>query len=325
MNITRCFLLFASLLGALASTPAGAQTYPREPIKLIIPFTAGGATDVAARMLAEQLSARLGQPVIADNRPGASSTVGAAAVVHAAPNGYTLLFGSSILTTWSLLPGSNVPFDVLTDLAFIGKVARSDEIVVVPSKMKVDDLNGLVSLMRTQPDKVQFGSSGIGTMGHLGGELMKYLTKADALHVPYKGESAALADLLGGQLTFLLCTPSSCLSHLREGTLKGLALTAKSRSKLVPNIPTVAEAGVPGMEVGPWWYLAAPKGTPSPIIERLSGALNDALADEKFRARLQGLGLETEPGTTPATVRSELQGELDKWRPVVKAARITAQ
>jgi tripartite-type tricarboxylate transporter receptor subunit TctC len=319
--------LVAAFIWGMVVVPASGQTqsYPNGPIRLVIPFTAGGASDVAARLLAKELGPRLGQSIVPDNRPGASSSLGAEIVAHAAPDGYTLFFGTSILTTWALIPGSNVPVDPINDFAFVGKVARSDEIVVVTPKLKINDLQGLVNLMRADPGNVQFGSPGIGTQGHMGGELLKYLTKTDALHIPYKGESAALTDLLGGRLTFMLCTPALCASRIQDGSLKGLGTTAKERSSSAPTIPTVAEAGVPGMEVGPWWYLAAPKGTPGPIIDKLSSALNQVLGDEKFRSRLRALGLESEPGGTPAAVKAQLQAEANKWRPVIANAKITAQ
>ncbi|MDO9433951.1 MAG: tripartite tricarboxylate transporter substrate-binding protein [Hydrogenophaga sp.] len=304
--------------------PAIAQTYPNQPISLIIPFTVGGPTDAAARILGEYLAPKLGQPFVPENRAGASGVIGGSIVAKAVPNGYTLFFGSSILATRAIMPGPAMPFDLLKDFEIIGKIARSDAIVTVPSALNISDLRSLVNLMRTQPDKTQFGSAGIGTQGHLAGELMKYSTKTTATHVPYKGESAALLDLLGNRMTFLMCTPMSCAPRIQDGTLKGLAVTAKVRSKIAPDVPTVAEAGVPDLIAGPWWFLAAPKGTPRAVLDKLSTALNQVLSDDTFKKRLLALGLETESSTSSAAVRAELQSDMERWSPIIKAANITA-
>lgn len=301
---------------------AAAQSYPNQPIKLIVPFAAGGGTDVTARMVAEQLRPRLGTSVVVENRPGASAAVGAGVVAHSAPDGYTLLVGTATLAANTVVSGPAENFDLINDFEFVGKMGSLDLIVVTNAALKVEDLQGLVNLMRTQPAKVTFGSPGIGSPAHLGGELLKQLTKGDAVHVPYKGESAALNDLLGGQITFQLCGPNVCVPRIQQGQLKGLAIAAKKRSGMAPTIPTTAEAGVPGLEAGTWYFVAAPKGTPAAIVDKLNGALNAVFADEKFRTRLLDQGVEVETGTTGAAVKSGLQAEMDKWRPVVKAAGI---
>lgn len=312
----------ATLACMFAALPAAGQSYPNQPIKLIVPFTAGGGTDVTARLVAEQLRPRLGGPVVVENRPGASAAVGAGSVARSAPNGFTLLVGTATLAANTVVSGPSEGFDLINDFEFIGKMGQLDLVVVTNPGSKVDDLQGLVNLMRTQPGKVTFGSPGVGSPAHLGGELLKQLTKADAVHVPYKGESAALNDLLGGQTTFQLCGPNVCVPRIQQGQLKGLAIAAKKRSTMAPTIPTTAEAGVPGLEAGTWYFLAAPKGTPAGIVDKLNGALNEVFADEKFRTRLLDLGVEVEAGTTGAAVKSGLQAEMDKWRPVVRAAGI---
>ncbi|HXX85393.1 MAG TPA: tripartite tricarboxylate transporter substrate-binding protein [Casimicrobiaceae bacterium] len=319
---TRCALTIGALAAAVASAPSLAQNYPTQPIKFIVPFTAGGGTDVTARLVAEQLVPKLGQPIVVENRAGASAAIGAGVVAHSPPNGYTLLVGTATLVTNALVSGPSENFDVVKDFEFIGKIGQIDLIVMVNSKSDIKDLQGLVNMMRTQPGKVSFGSPGIGSPAQLGGELLKQLTKSDALHVPYKGESAALNDLLGGQTTFQLCSPNVCVPRIQDGSLRGLAVAAKKRSKMAPSIPTTAEAGVPGFEAGTWYYLAAPKGTPQAIVKKLNTSLNEVFADEKFRVRLLDLGVEVEPGTSPEGVKAAIQAEMDKWRPVVKAAGI---
>ena len=282
---------------------AAAQSYPNQPIKLIVPFAAGGGTDVTARMVAEQLRPRLGTSVVVENRPGASAAVGAGVVAHSAPNGYTLLVGTATLAANTVVSGPAENFDLINDFEFVGKMGSLDLIVVTNAALKVEDLQGLVNLMRTQPAKVTFGSPGIGSPAHLGGELLKQLTKGDAVHVPYKGESAALNDLLGGQITFQLCGPNVCVPRIQQGQLKGLAIAAKKRSGMAPTIPTTAEAGVPGLEAGTWYFVAAPKGTPAAIVDKLNGALNAVFADEKFRTRLLDQGV-AQIGTEPRAVVS---------------------
>jgi len=315
-------LLLAALASTLVLTPASAQNYPTRPIKFVVPFTAGGGTDVTARLVAERMSSKLGQPIIIENRPGASAAVGAGQVAHSRPDGYTILVGTATLITNSLVTGPSENFDVINDFEFIGKIGQIDLIVMVNAKSNINTLQDLVSLMRTQPDKVSFGSPGVGAPGALGGELLKQLTKSNALHGPYKGESAALTDLMAGITTFQLCSPNVCVPRIQDGSLRGLAIAAKKRSPMAPSIPTTAEAGVPGFEAGTWYYLAAPKKTPAAIIKKLNTALNEVFADEKFRARMLETGVEVEPGTSPATVKAAMQAEMDKWRPVIKAAGI---
>ncbi len=315
-------MLLLAVASAIFLPAAAAQDYPTRPIKLVVPFTAGGGADVIARMLAEQMSPKLGQPVIVENRPGASAAIGAGQVAHSAPDGYTILVGTATLVTNTLVSGPSENFDVINDFEFIGKIGQLDHIVMVNAKSNINTLKDLVNLMRTQPGKVSFGSPGIGSPGHLGGELLKQLTKTNALHVPYKGESAALTDLLGGVTTFQLCSPNVCVPRIKDGSLRGLAVAAKKRSSMAPSIPTTAEAGVPGFESGVWYYIAAPKKTPAAVIKKLNTALNEVFADAKFRERMLETGVEVEPSTGPAAVKAAMQAEMNKWRPVVKAARI---
>jgi tripartite-type tricarboxylate transporter receptor subunit TctC len=316
---TICASLLLAPLLTFGLGAAQAQGYPNQPVKLIVPFSAGGANDVTARFLAEQLTPRLGQPVIVENRPGASAGIGASFVAKAPANGYTLLIGSNTLAANTLVaPTPNL--DVINDFEFIGKLAQLDLFLVASPQLKVADLRGLLDQMRSRP--LYFGSPGTGSPAHLGVELLKLVTKTSADHVPYKGESGAITDLLGGQLNFMLSSPGVFGPHVQSGALKAIAVAARKRSALFPDVPTTAEAGAPGVEVGVWIYLAAPKGTPAAIVSKLNAAVNDVMREDKFRARMQELGLEAEQSTTPAAVREALEAEIDKWRPVVKAAGI---
>ncbi|WP_211949793.1 Bug family tripartite tricarboxylate transporter substrate binding protein [Cupriavidus yeoncheonensis] len=317
-------MLAAALFGSLAPAPSSAaESYPKQPIRLVIPFTAGGGTDVAARIVAQYLAPRLGQPIVPENRGGASAAVGANVVAKSSPDGYTLLVGTATLAGNSVIPNANLPFDLINDFDFIGKLGRIDLLIVSNPKSKLNDLRDLVNLMRSNPDAVQFGSPGVGSPSHLGGELLKQLTKTHALHIPYKGESAGLNDLLGGQTTFQLCSAFVCAPRVRDGSLKALAVASKRRSSLVPTVPTTAEAGFPGVEADTWYFLAAPKGTPAPVIRKLTETLNATLSDESLKGRLQAIGVEAD-ANNPAAVRKDLQAEINKWRPVVKAAGITS-
>lgn len=312
-------IALAVAAGSRAAEPA---PYPNRPIRVIVPFTAGGGTDVTTRAVAQELAPRLGQPIVVENRAGASASLGAAVVKNAVPDGYTLLVGTATLITNMLVSGPSENVDPVKDFEFIGKVGQIDLIAMVNGKSDIRTLDDLVQRMRAQPGRVSWGSPGTGAPGHLGGELLKQITGADALHVPYKGESAAVTDLLGGVITFVLCSPNVCVPRIQDGALRGLAVAAKRRSRMAPAIPTSAEAGVAGLEAGTWYYLAAPRKTPAGAIARVNAALNEVYADEKFRNRMLEFGVEIEPGTTPAGVAAAMQAEMEKWRPVVRAAGI---
>lgn len=316
---------FLSWIGGALLTCAGnaqAQEYPSRQIQLVIPYTAGGATDVLARAVAEQLTARLGQPVVPDNRPGAGAVAGTAAVGRAAADGYTLLFGT-LAHALNATMNPKLPYDPLNDFEFVGHVGQVSFIVVTHPSLRVNDLRGLVDLMHAQPGKLNFASAGAGTPMHLGGELLKHLTRSDAVHVPYKGESAGLIDLIGGRVGFMLCSVTTCASRLSDGTLKALSVTSSTRSALAPGLPTAAEAGFPGTETYSWFFIAAPKGTPRAVVNRLDRALNEVLADDKFKARAQAIGVDLNASSTPAGTRALVQSEIERWRPVIKATGVT--
>jgi tripartite-type tricarboxylate transporter receptor subunit TctC len=305
------------------AVPALAQDYPNRPIELVIPYAAGGGTDVLARLVGDELGRRLGQRVVPDNRPGAGTAIGAGLVARAAPNGYTLLF-STMAHALSPTMNPNLPFDSVNDFEFIGKVGQAGMMIATsPQHVKVDDLRGLVGLMSQQPGKLSYGSAGVGTPMHLGGELLKQTTRTDAIHVPYKGESAALADLIGGQVSFMFCSVAICGPRAQDGSLKGLAVTAAKRSPLAPAIPTAAEAGYPGIDMNTWYFVAAPKGTPAAVVNKLTETLNHVLADEKLRSRVQAMGMELEGRTSSAATKALVQAEIVKWRPIVKASGAT--
>ncbi len=324
---TRCMrLLVFFALTLMSALPVAGQdaSYPRRPIHLVVPYTAGGATDVLGRIVAESLSSRIGQPVVVENKPGAGAVLATALVAKAAPDGYTLLFGTLAHSINATL-NKNLPFDPVNDFEFIGKIGQLSFAVIVNPELGVTDLASLVNLLRASPGKYQFASAGVGTPMHLGAELLKHLTKTDALHVPYRGESAALIDLLGGRVAFMLCSIPTCASRIQDGSIKAMAVTSLQRAAQAPAVPTGSEAGVPGLETYSWFFIAAPKGTSPGIVARLSSALNDVLQDEQFRKRVVAMGTETDLRSTPQATKAYVQSEIDKWRPIIRATGASAE
>jgi tripartite-type tricarboxylate transporter receptor subunit TctC len=310
------FIARALVLACAWLSPALAQDYPTRAVQLVIPYTAGGATDVLGRILAEHLSTRLGQRVVPENRPGAAAVLATGQVARANPDGYTLLFGT-LAHSLNATMNPNLPYDPVNDFEFVGKIGQLSFFVITNPQLKVGNLGELVSLMRSQPGKLQFASAGVGTPMHLGGELLKQITKTEAIHVPYRGESAALTDLIGGHVSFMLCSVTTCAPRLQDGTIKALSVTSPKRAPQAPALPTGSEAGVPGMETYSWFFVAAPKGTPAAIVNRLDRELNAILKDEKFTTRVHAMGIDTDSSSTPAGTRALVQSEIDKWRPVI--------
>jgi tripartite-type tricarboxylate transporter receptor subunit TctC len=311
-NIRRAFLALGMALGAAAAVQA--QDFPSRPIKLVIPFSPGGASDVLARMVADELGTRLGQPVIPDNRPGGSTAVAASFVARSRADGYTLLFSTPTHSINAATSTEKLPYDPVGDFDFIGKVGHIGFIVLANPQLKVKDMHGLVAAMRSQPGKLQYGSPGTNSQGHLWTESFLRLAKVEALHVPYKGENQALLDLLGGQLSLLACTFSTCAQHIGQPNVTALAVTTPARFAGAPQLPTMSESGYRNMDLVWYGFLAAPKGTPAPVVQKISAALNETLADEKFKKRLLANGIEPEVRSSPAATRALVEEEVQRWR-----------
>jgi len=305
-------LALALALGLSAG--ASAQDYPNRPIKLSIPFAPGGASDVLARMVADGLGARLGQPVIPENKPGGSTAIAASYVAKSKPDGYTLLFSTPTHAINAATSKEKLPYEPINDFEFIGKVGHIGFVVLANPQLKVKDMQGLLAAMRSQPGKLQYGSPGTNTQGNLWTEAFMRQYKVEALHVPYKGENEALSALLGGQLSFMACTFSACAQHVGQPNVTALAVTTATRFAGAPNLPTMAEAGVPTAELVWYGFVAAPKGTPPAVVQKINTALNEMLADDKFKKRLQASGIEAEAQTTPASTRQMVESELQRWR-----------
>jgi tripartite-type tricarboxylate transporter receptor subunit TctC len=315
---------FAALIPSLliAAAPAAQAAYPDKPIKLIVPFTAGGPTVAMARMVGEHLASALGQPVIVDNRGGAGGTIATEAAASAAPDGYTLFFATT--GTMAINPSLYRNFKVNPAKAFepIGPVASTQNVLVVTPALKVNSLSELLALARQKPGMLTFGSAGNGSSNHISGELLKSVAKVDLAHVPYKGSAQALTDLLGGQISMMFDTVSNQVQYIASGKVKPLGVTGKARSEALPNVPTIAEAGLPGYEVTIWFGLAAPAKTPADVVATLNRQLEQVMARPDVKARLAALGAEPMTGT-PQSFARLIEADSAKWGELVKASGAT--
>jgi tripartite-type tricarboxylate transporter receptor subunit TctC len=315
-------------LGALLSIGCGAaaqaQSYPDRPIRLIAPFPAGGLADMLARAVGDELSKSLGQPVIVENRTGAGGNVGAVAVAKAAPDGYTLMMSSAGILTANQFLYASMPFDPEKDFAPISNVADMPMMVVVNPNVPAKTLQELVALAQAHPGKLNFGSPGIGTTGHLGLALFMHAAKIKLTHVPYRGAAPAMTDLLAGQIDGVVDNPPTVLPQIQGGRLRALAVAAKQRMALLPDLPTAAEAGVPGYEASSWFGVVAPAGTPPAIVARLHKEIAAALQKPAMRERFAKTGARL-IGNSPAEFAQQIKADRKMWGDVIRDANIKAQ
>jgi tripartite-type tricarboxylate transporter receptor subunit TctC len=311
--------LAAAWLGwsmTLAAAGAAAQSYPDRPIRLIVPFPPGGGTDVVARAIASRLGQMLGTSVVVDNRAGAGGTIGTEAVARSAPDGYTLgLVSGSHAINPSIYP--KLPYDTERDFAPVSQLVVAPGILVVNPKLPVKNVKDLIALAKSEPGKLNYASAGIGTPPHLAGELFKTMAGIDIVHVPYKGNAAVLTDTLSGQVQFTFPTIPSALPYVQNGTLRALGVTGAKRSPSAPDIPTIAESGLPGYEATSWYGVVAPADTPPEIVDKLSTTLASALQQPDVQKVLASLGLEP-VGSTPQAFAATIKEELPKWQKVVR-------
>ena len=316
-NLVGVLLLGTALL---ASFVVQAQPYPSRPIKIVVPYAAGGAVDIVARTIGQPLSDVLKQPVIVDNRPGASANIGMELVAKAAPDGYTLLMASNgIATNMALFP--QLAFDGRRDFAPIAKIGYAPLVIVVPAASSVKSLKDLIAMAKAEPGKLTYASAGNGSSGHLAGELLKSAAKIDVLHVPYKGGAPAITDLLGERISFMPINPVEVIAHIRAGRLRALAVASDKRFPLLPDVPTVAEAGLPGYEASVWWGLAAPAKTPLEIVRQLNAETNAVLANPAIANKLAELGVVVTPGTSEQFA-AFIKVQTELWSGVIKSAGI---
>jgi tripartite-type tricarboxylate transporter receptor subunit TctC len=315
-------VLAVLLLGTalLAPLTVQAQPYPTRLIKVIVPYAAGGAVDIVARTIGQPLAEALKQPVIVDNRPGASANIGMETAAKAAPDGYVLLMASNgIATNMALFP--NLAFDGRRDFAPIAKIGYAPLVIVVPVSSPVKSLKDLIAMAKTEPGKLTYASAGNGSSGHLAGELLKSTAKIDVLHVPYKGGAPAITDLLGERISFMPINPVEVMAHIRGGRLRALAVASDKRFPLLPDVPTVTEAGLSGYEASVWWGLVAPAKTPPEIVQQLNAEINKALANPANANKLSELGVVVTPGT-PDQFAAFIKSQTELWSGVVKTAGI---
>jgi tripartite-type tricarboxylate transporter receptor subunit TctC len=309
-----------ALLLALAAPPAIAQ-YPVKPIHLVVPFAPGGSTDIFARLIAERAQGALGQPVVVENRAGAAGNIGGEAVARAAPDGYTLLMATTGVMAINNALYRNMTYDAAKDLEPVLFVASITNVLIVPPDFPARSVAELVAAAKKAPGSLSFASSGAGSSTHMSAELFKALSGTDILHVPYKGSGQALPDLMSGRVTMMFENAPGAVGHIRSGKVRALAQTGARRSPSLPDLPTVAESGVPGYESLSWSGIAAPAGTPRAVIDRLNRDLNAVLALPEMRQKLAEQGAET-IGGPPEAFASHIRAEREKWSRLIREKNI---
>lgn len=313
-------LLLVTVAGLGFTAPACAA-YPDKPIKVIVPFPAGGPTDAMARIVSDNLTKSIGQTVIVENRGGAGGMIATEAAAATAPNGYTLFFATTGTMTINPSLYPNMSIKPLSAFDAVGMVAGTENVLVVPPSLHVKTTQELIALAKKKPGALTFGSAGVGSSNHLSGELFKEMAGIDIMHVPYKGSAGALTDLLGGRISMMFDTISNEVPNIEAKKVIPLGVTGTSRSSALPNVPTIAEAGLPGFHVSIWFGLVAPHGTPPKIVDTLNKALNKMLADPSVKAKLASFGATPLPGS-PEDFAVQMKKDEAKWSKLIKNSGI---
>jgi tripartite-type tricarboxylate transporter receptor subunit TctC len=316
-------LALAACALAAASGPSFAQ-YPVKPVRIIVPYPPGGTTDILARLVATRLTDKLGQTFIVENRPGAAGAIGSQAVAKSAPDGYTLVMGTVSSHGINSALYKSLPYDPVKDFAPVTNVASTPNVITVNPELPVRNLGELLKLAKEKPGKLNFGSTSQGGSPHMSAELLKMMTGADLVHVPYKGAGPMLADLIGGQVQIGFDNLPSSMSHIRSGKVRALAVTTPARWPGAPEIPTVAESGVAGYEVSGWFGLLAPAGTPKAVVDTLYKALSEILKQPDVQKQMLELGA-APVGNPPDAFGRQIAGEVEKWKKVVAATGVKAE
>ena len=318
------FHLLIAALGAvlLGSSVSHAQDFPNKPIRIIVPYTAGGSSDYVARTVAAKLQENLKNPVVVENKPGGNAQIGCDYVAKSAPDGYTLLLAG--LTTHAAAPAlyKKLPYDTIKDFAPITNLIESPLVVVVHPDVRANTLREFVALAKANPGKLNYGSAGVGNTLHLAGEMFRMATGTDLVHVPYKGASQALGDLLGGRIQVMFDLPQTPLANIQAGKLRALAVTGSERLSLLPNVPTTVEAGVPAFTFGTWIGLVAPAGTPPAIINRLHAEIVKAATQPDVREAFAKMAMLVAPSESPEAFAKKIQAETERLAKVIRAAGI---
>jgi tripartite-type tricarboxylate transporter receptor subunit TctC len=323
MSTTRRLTLLAAAVACLApSAFAQGDAWPaKQPIRIVVPFAPGGTSDILARTLGEKLQAALKQTVVIENKAGAGGVIGADAVAKAAPDGYTLLLGT--IATHAINPAAkpNMPYDAGKDFAPVWLIGSISNVLLVGANQPYKSAQDVINAAKAEPGKLVFGSAGQGTSQHMSGETLRLLAGIDITHVPYKGSGPATQDLIAGQIPMTIDTALVALPHIQAGKIRALAVTSARRTGVLPDVPTLAEAGVPGFDVSSWQALFAPAGTPAAIVQRLNTELANIAAQPDIKARLAGLGVD-HSANTPAQFSDYLASERAKWVKIVKDGKI---
>ncbi|WP_050823337.1 tripartite tricarboxylate transporter substrate binding protein [Bordetella pertussis] len=305
----------------MAAPAAVAAPFPDRPVRLVVPYPPGGGADIFARTLSEPLAAQLGQPVIVENRPGANGIIGTDAVARAAPDGYTILLGNSGPNAINQAIYPDLPYDAVDSFEEVSLIGYTTHVLVVHPGVQARSVTELIALARRSPGQLNFASTGQGGTPHLAGELFKLMTGTDMVHVPYKGASPSNADVIAGQVQLTFNTLPPLMTSIRAGKVRALAVTGKQRSQLLPEVPTIDEAGVAGYDVQTWYGIHAPAGTPAAVVDRLNQALVAVLSNAQVRAALVGQGYEVAT-STPGEFSRMVRDDVAKWRKVVKEAKV---
>ena len=304
---------------AIAAAAAHAQ-FPQKPVHIVVPFAAGGAVDVIARTIGDQMSRQIGQPVVIDNKPGANGNIATEFVAKSAPDGYTLLIAANgLATNAALYP--DLPVNVQRDLAPVAYVGYAPLVLVAPESFKPRTLAELVREAKANPGKLNYASAGTGSSQHLAVEMLKSSAGFEATHIPYKGGAPAIVDMLGGRVDFMMLNPLEALPHVKAGRLHAIAVGGAQRLPLLPDVPTAAEAGVAGYEATTWWAFLAPAKTPREIVAKLNAEINAALADATVKKRLEDMGAVISTGT-PGQLDRFIRAETDKWGALIRKSNI---
>jgi len=324
-TLERVCVLTACICAGIGA--AGAQTasvYPAKPIRIVVPFAPGGATDILARATGQKLTEALGQPVVVDNRGGAGGNIGTDVVAKAAPDGYTLLMGGVGPNAINVTLYPKLPYDAINDFAAVTLVATVTNLLVVHPSVPARSVKELVAVARARPGKLTHASSSPGSAGHLAGEMLKMMTGIEMVHVPYKGSGPALIDLMAGHVDLMFDNMPACLPHVTSGKLRAVAVSGGKRTSVLPNLPTIAESGLPGFDAGSWFGILVPAGTPREIISKLNAVIVKSLSAPEFKERLSSQGAEP-VGSTPEQFTQHIRGEIAKWAKVIKTANVRAE
>lgn len=316
--------LLLGLGGVFVGGLAAAQPYPAKPVRLVVPFPAGGATDILARTISQKASEKLGQQIVIDNRPGAGGTIGSDHVAKSAPDGYTLLIATGSTHSIGPIINPKIPYNVERDFSPVVYVARTTSVLVVPNQLQVKNLAEFIALLKANPGKFNYGSSGNGTNSHLSGELFKAQAQVFLTHIPYRGTGLVFTDMVSGQVHMLMDNYVTAQSNIKEGKLRVLGVTSLQRLPFLPEVPTLDEQGLKGFDVSNWFGIYAPKGTSGDMIAKVNAAFNQALQEPDMQKRLASLGA-TPTGSTPEQMSAMVAADTAKWTKLIRERKIAVE